>query len=169
MAIPDPRLKRGGFDSESTDRVSRAEPRPDCALGIVLVRSRVAEVNQNAIPHILRDKAVEASDDIGDGAVIGGNDLAQILGVEPRGQPGRADQVAEHHRQLPALRLGPHPSLPRKRGRIREGAAAIGRDGWKRGRQCFGRAERGDGVEQSAAMADRGDTQLAQIVARESA
>src|SRR5205823_14864549 len=62
---PDARLKRGGFDSESTDRVNRTEPCPDCALGIVLVRSRVAEVNQNAIPHILRDKSVEAPDDVG--------------------------------------------------------------------------------------------------------
>ena len=45
----------------------------------------------------------------------------------------------------------------------------MGRDGWNGGRQCFGRAERGDGVEQFATMADRGDTQLAQILARQPA
>jgi hypothetical protein len=37
------------------------------------------------------------------------------------------------------------------------------------GRQWLGRAERGDGVEHSAAMTDRGDAQLAQILGREPA
>jgi hypothetical protein len=35
--------------------------------------------------------------------VIGADDLAQILGIEPRRECGRADQIAEHHRQVPAL------------------------------------------------------------------
>jgi hypothetical protein len=35
--------------------------------------------------------------------MICGDDLAQILGVEARGERGRADQVAKHHRQLPAF------------------------------------------------------------------
>ena len=78
-------------------------------------------------------------------------DLAQILGVEARRQRRRADEIAKHHRQLAALSFA-------------------GGDGDRGGRRCrFGRAERGDGVEQSAAMADRGDTQLAQILAREPA
>ena len=33
-------------------------------------------------------------------AVIGADDLAQILGIEPRRERGRADEIAEHHRQL---------------------------------------------------------------------
>ena len=37
---------------------------------------------------------------LGDGAMVGGDDLAQILGIEPRRQRGRADEIAEHHRQL---------------------------------------------------------------------
>ena len=56
------------------------------------MRSRVAEINQNAITHILGDKAVEAPDDICGGAVIRGDDLAQILGVERRRERRRADE-----------------------------------------------------------------------------
>jgi hypothetical protein len=44
------------------------------------MRPRLAEIDQNAVAHILGDKPVEAPDDIGDSAVIGGDDLSQILG-----------------------------------------------------------------------------------------
>ena len=37
-----------------------AQPRPDRPLGIVLMRSRVAEIDQHAVAHVLGDKAVEA-------------------------------------------------------------------------------------------------------------
>ena len=37
-----------------------------------------------AVAHIFRDKPIKAPDDIGDRAVISGDDLAQILGIEPR-------------------------------------------------------------------------------------
>jgi hypothetical protein len=76
------------------------------ALGIVLVGPRIAEIGQHAVAHVLGDKAAAASDDLGDAAVIGADDRAQILRVEPRRQRGRPDQVAEHHRQLPPLGLG---------------------------------------------------------------
>jgi len=45
---------------------------------------RIAEIDQNAVTHILGDKAGEAGDRVGDAAVIGADDLAQILGIEPR-------------------------------------------------------------------------------------
>ena len=61
-----------------------AQPGPDRPLGIVLMRLRVAEIDQHAVAHVLGDKAVEPGDDLGDGAVIGADDLAQILGIEPR-------------------------------------------------------------------------------------
>ena len=38
--------------------------------------------------------------------VIGADELAHVLGIEPGRQRGRADQVAEHHRELPALGIG---------------------------------------------------------------
>ena len=80
--------------------------------------------------------------------MICGDDLAQILGIEPRRERGRADQVAEHHRQLPAF-----------------GIAARGRR-IRRGGACRG-AERGDGVEQPPAMPDQADAEILQILGRQ--
>ena len=81
---PDPRPELDGFDIEATDGVDGTQPRPDGAFGVVLMRLRVAEIDQHPVAHIFGDKAVEASDDIGYGMVISGDDLAQILGIEPR-------------------------------------------------------------------------------------
>jgi hypothetical protein len=57
-----PRLQLDGFDIEVTDSVDDPQPRTHRALGIVLMRPRVAEVDQNAVAHILGDKPVEAPD-----------------------------------------------------------------------------------------------------------
>ncbi len=103
---PDARVELGGIDVEASDSFDHPQPRPDRSLGIILMGSRVAEINQDAVAHVFGDKTVEPRDHLGDSAVIGGDDLAQILGIEPRRQRRRADQVAEHHRQLPALGIG---------------------------------------------------------------
>jgi hypothetical protein len=147
----DARLQRDGFDIEAADSVDDTQPSPDRTLGIVLVCSRVAEINQHSVAHILGDKPIEASDDVGDGAVVGGDNLAQILGIEPRRQLGRPDQIAEHHGQLPAFGLHPHLSLPRRRGRVKEAAGIR--------RHIAG--EGGNRVKQPAPVTDGGDTQLA--------
>ena len=70
-----------------------------------------------------------------------------------RRQRGRADQIAEHHRQLPAFGIG--------RSRCISGAAAVTAVGRRRG------AERGDGVEQLAAMPDRGNAKILEILRRQ--
>ena len=67
------------------------------------MRSRIAEVDQHPVAHIFGDKAVEAADRIGDGVVVGADQLAQILRVKSRRERGRTDEIAEHHRQLPAF------------------------------------------------------------------
>jgi hypothetical protein len=100
---PDTRLELDGFDIEATDSVDRAQPRPDRPLGVVLMRLRVAEIDQYAVAHVPGHEAIEPGDDLGNGTVIRSDDLAQILGIEARREPGRANQIAEHHRQLPAL------------------------------------------------------------------
>jgi hypothetical protein len=68
------------------------------------MRLRVAEIDEHAVSHVFGDIAAEAGDGVGDGAMISADDLAQILGIEPRRERGRADQVAEHHRELTPLR-----------------------------------------------------------------
>ena len=87
------------------------------------MRLWVAEIDQHTIAHILGDKSGEAGDRIRDTAVVVPDQLPQILGVVARRQRRRADQITEHHRQLAPLGLRPHTSLPRGRGRAREGAA----------------------------------------------
>ena len=69
------------------------------------MRSGVAEIGEHAIAHVFRNKPVEPGVDLGDGAMIGGNDFAQILKIELRCECRRADQIAEHHCQLPAFGL----------------------------------------------------------------
>jgi hypothetical protein len=149
---PDARLEFDGFDIKATDSVDGSQRRPDRALRIILMRSRVAKIDQDAVAHILGDKAIEPGDHLGDGAVIRGNDLAQILGIEPRRQLRRADQVAEHHRELPAFGIG---SCRRVAGCYRHnGGRPLG-------------TERGDGIQQLAPVADRCNADLSEIFRRQ--
>jgi carbonic anhydrase/acetyltransferase-like protein (isoleucine patch superfamily) len=65
--------------------------------------SQIAEIDQHPIAHVLGDKAVEAADRIGHGAVVVADQLPEILRIKTRRECRRADEVAEHHRQLPAF------------------------------------------------------------------
>jgi hypothetical protein len=109
---PDACLELDGFDIEATDSVDRAQSRPDRPLGVVLMRLWVAEIDQYAVAHVPGDEAVEPGDNFGDSAVIRGDHVTQILGIEACGQRGRADQIAEHHGQLPAFGDGGIGDLP---------------------------------------------------------
>ena len=51
----------------------------------------------------LATKPGEIADRLADRAIV---IAAQILGVEPRRQRGRADKIAEHNRQLPPFGVG---------------------------------------------------------------
>jgi hypothetical protein len=104
---PAPHLQRlPGGGIEPGDRLDQLEPGPHRPLGVVLVGPRIAEIGEHPVAHVLGDKTAGAIDDRGDNAVIGADHRAQILGVEPGRQRGRADQIAEHHRQLPPLGRG---------------------------------------------------------------
>ena len=106
-------LRRG----ELADRVDHREPGSHRPFGVVLMRLRIAEINQHAVAHILGDKAAKAADGVGDAPVVGADDLAQILGIEAGRERRRADQIAEHDGQLAPLSFRPHPVLSRLRGR----------------------------------------------------
>jgi hypothetical protein len=139
------------------------------------MRLGIAEINQHPVAHILGDKAAKAGDGVGDAAMIGADDLAQILGIEAGGQRRRTDQIAEHDGQLPPLGLGPHPSLPRPRGRVvmtslprtrgRVGEGAPG-CGFGDGLRCSA-AEGSDRCQQFAAMPDRRNAEPGQIIRRQ--
>jgi hypothetical protein len=72
-------------------------------LSIVLVGLRIAEVSEHPVAHVLRNKAVEAADGLGNAPVIRADHFPQVLRIEPRRQCGRADKIAEHDRELTAL------------------------------------------------------------------
>ena len=114
----DGRRRRGRWRSRSGPRAPRArsarsrphrrrgrETGPDGPLGGILVRPRPAKEGEHAVAHELGDVPAEAGDLGGDRVLVGREDLAHLLGVEPRRERRRADQVGEHHGQLPALGL----------------------------------------------------------------
>ena len=100
-------------------RVDDIETRPHRTLGLVLMGARVAEINEDAVAHVLRDKAVVMPDRGTAPALIRRDDIAQIFGVHPGGECRRSHQVAEHHGQLAALGL-------RRRGARDRGSAGAG-------------------------------------------
>jgi hypothetical protein len=67
------------------------------------MRLRITEIGERAVAHVLGHKAAGALDHLRAAALIGADDLAHVLGVEPRRQWRRADEVAEQHCQLPPL------------------------------------------------------------------
>ncbi len=83
LAMPS-RTAKGSGASRCAAASDHREPGPDGTLGVVLMRLRIAEINQDTVAHVFGDKPREAADRVGDGAVIGADNLAQILGVEAR-------------------------------------------------------------------------------------
>ena len=94
--------------------VQDVEPGARRSFGVVLVRSGPAEVGQDAVAHQFCNVAIEARDSVHSRVQVDAQNLAHLLGVEPGGQRGRADQVDEHDRELPAFGL-----RPRRGGRRR--------------------------------------------------
>jgi hypothetical protein len=140
---------------QGSKRGNQLQSRPYCPLGIVLVSARITEIHKNAIAHVFRDEPVEAAHRLGDAFLIGGNEFPQVLGVHARGKRRRADQVREHHCDMPAL-----------------GGIIFGSVGFRKKRRwrCFcarGNAQKGDGVEQLTPMPDNTDAKVLQILRRE--
>ena len=80
-------------------------PRPSAhsSQGIVFVRLRPAEVDQQRIAKQLGDMTVKALHHFGAGLLIGTHDVPVIFGIELTRQPGGVDQITEHHGELPAF------------------------------------------------------------------
>ena len=113
-----------GMRSQAFHRMQCCQTRPDGPIAIILVSLRVAEIDQDSVAQVLRNMTVKSACGVGDGLLERLDDFAIVLGIKSPGKGGRTYQVAEHHRQLPAFGLTPHPSLPRRQGRGRQGAAA---------------------------------------------
>jgi hypothetical protein len=63
----------------------------------------IAEIGEHAITHVLGNEAAVALDRGRAAAMIAPYDRAHILGIEPHRESGRADEVAEHDGEVPAL------------------------------------------------------------------
>jgi len=70
------------------------------------MRLRVTEISQHAVTEILGNKAAGPGDYLGATAVIGADDVAQLLRIEPRRQCRGTDEVGEHDRELAAFGFG---------------------------------------------------------------
>src|ERR1700756_5770049 len=114
------------------------------------MRLGIPEINQHAVAEVLGDKARIATDNFADAAVIGAEYLTQIFRIVARRQWCRADQIAEHYRELAPLRLAADRS-------------GSGGRGFDNGFWCSP-AKSGDRRQQFAAMPDRCDPEPGQII-----
>ena len=66
--------------------LNKAQACTDGALGIVFVRLGITIVDQQTVPEVLRNIAVEALDDLRTRRLVGTDDLAVVFGVELSGK-----------------------------------------------------------------------------------
>ena len=76
------------------------------ALGVVLVRDRIAEQRHQPVAELLRHMTAHLRHRRRGGIEIGADEVAPLLGIELRGNAGRTDQIAEHHREVAPLAGG---------------------------------------------------------------
>src|SRR5262249_15309389 len=85
------------------DSLNQLKASAYCALRIILMCMRVSEVREHAVAHVLRYKSAGLGNLFSAAAMVAGDDLPHVFGIEASGESGRADEVAEHDGNLPAL------------------------------------------------------------------
>jgi hypothetical protein len=83
--------------------LEQPEARTDGTLGVVFVRPRPSEVDQERITEQLGDVAVEVSDNVGTDFLVSAHDVPKVLRVQPLGERCEVHQITEHHCELTAL------------------------------------------------------------------
>ena len=73
------------------------------ALGVVLLRLRIAEQRHQPVAELLQHMAAKPGHRRRSLVEIGVDEVAPVLGVELRGEARRADEIAEHDRDRTAL------------------------------------------------------------------
>jgi hypothetical protein len=69
------------------------------------MRPGVAKIDQQAIPKILRDMALEAGNHLGAGLLIGPHYRAEVFRIKLTGEHGGLHEVTEQHGELAPFRL----------------------------------------------------------------
>ena len=98
-----PLLRQAGI--ELPQGLDHPQPGPHGPLGVIFVRQRVAEVDEQAIAEILRDMPLKAGDHLGARVLIGPHHLAEVFRVKLAGEDGGVHQVTEQHGELAAFGL----------------------------------------------------------------
>jgi hypothetical protein len=75
---------QGRAGLQTAYRSDQLQPSAYRPLGIVLVGLRIAEIDQNAVAHVLRHEAVETARRLSDAFLIGRNNLTQVFRVHAR-------------------------------------------------------------------------------------
>ena len=84
------------------------------ALGVVLMRERVAKQAHQTVAKFFRDMTAHFGNRCGSGIKVCANEIAPLLRVKLCRNAGRADQIAEHHREIAAF-TGRPGSIDRQR------------------------------------------------------
>src|SRR5688500_4363165 len=94
------------------------------------MRSWPAEICQHAIAHEVGNVAPEAGNLTNTAVLVASDDLTHLLRVEAGRQRGRADEITEHHCQLPTLSTRRRRECRRVFRNLRERVSVID---WRRG------------------------------------
>src|SRR5215471_7794855 len=86
---------------EGDENIENTQASAHGSVRIVFVCLRIAEVDQEPVPEVLRDMAAITLDHPLARGLVGTYDLAQVFWVEPTRKGGGIHQITEHHRQLP--------------------------------------------------------------------
>ncbi len=79
------------------------ERRAHGALGVVLLRLRIAEERHQPVAELLQHMTAKIGHRRRSLVEIGVDEVAPVLGVQLRGEARRADEIAEHHRDRPTF------------------------------------------------------------------
>src|SRR5215469_963817 len=88
-------------------RLQDCEARSQGTLGVVIVRLRITEIGHHSVAQVLRHVSTEALDRLSGGVVVTGDGIAPFFGIEMASYLRRTNEIAEQHRQMPALSIGP--------------------------------------------------------------
>ena len=96
-------VRSADLRAKRPDRFHQAQPGPNGALGVVLVRHRIPEVGQDAVAQILGDVTPELLDDGRACRQVGPDESPKVLGIQLSGDRRGSDEVGEQHGHASAL------------------------------------------------------------------
>ena len=94
-------------DIESCHGRDQSQPGAYRALGIVLIRPRIAEISEHAVTHVSGNEPAKFLDLLGAAAMVRAHNFLQVLRVEPCRERCRANKISEHDREMTSRGCGP--------------------------------------------------------------